>query len=93
MSVDLKAADKETLSAALSALGLSFVEANGEIAVYTPAGTIRIKNGVATLTNAAQTWLNKIKRMYSVKTVEKVAKKYKFTVTEKANSQLVLRRY
>lgn len=86
-------ANKDLLEQALKSLGLAYSIKNENIAIYTPAGTISIENGKATLPDNAQEWLNRIKRAYSMKNIELVAKKYKFSITTKADGKLILRRY
>jgi hypothetical protein len=94
ISVDLKAADRTTLDAALQALGLKYTERNGEITIQTPSGRITVRNGQAEFTNSdCQSWVNKIKQAYSVKTVERISKRFKFNITTKPGNKMILRRY
>ena len=93
--MELKTADHETLLAALDALGLRYTEAKNVLTIQTPnAGTMTIKNGKAEFYNeGCQQWINKLKQVYSLKTVERIAKRFKFTTTVKDDNKLVLRRY
>lgn len=94
ISVDLKAADQATLHAALEALGLTFTESKNALSIITPAGPITVRGGQAEFYNdGCQSWVNKIKQAYSLKTVERIAKRFKFSVTPKEGNKLVLRRY
>ena len=93
VSVEISVANKDLLDEALKALGLTF-NRNGEVlTIHTPSGTITICNGKAELEERSMPWLNKIKRTYSVKTVELVAKKYKFNINVKPNNRIILRKY
>ena len=90
----MKAADKETLHAALQALGLQFTESGNTLNIQTPAGSITVRDGKAEFLNrGCQAWVNKIKQGYSFKTVERIAKRFKFTVSAKPGNKLTLRRY
>ncbi len=94
ISVDLKVADHDMLLDAIKALGLKYRVIGDSIEVDTPAGQLTISNGTAQFSNSSvQQWVNKIKQAYSFKTVEKVSKKYKFTLTTKGENKIVLRRY
>lgn len=93
MSVDLKAANKDLLHSALQSLGLTYKETSRGLVITTPNGDIVIKNDKADLSANNQDWLNKIKQAYSIKTVEYLARKYKFTVTRQGDNKLTLRRY
>lgn len=92
--MDLKAADAATLTDALLALGLKHSQTREGLVVQTPSGNITIKDGKAEFYNkGCQDWVNKIKQAYSVKTVERISKRFKFTVTVKPGNKMVLRRY
>ncbi len=93
MSVDLKAANKDLLHSALQTLGLKYKETSTGLEIYTPQGTIKVRDSVAELSANAQDWLNKIKQTYSHKVVAHLAKKYKFSVTNSGDNKLTLRRY
>jgi hypothetical protein len=84
----------DLLQDAIRALGLTFRKVGNRIEIDTPQGRITIQDGKATFTNrSCQQWVNKIKQAYSFKTVERVAKKYKFNLIAKSENQIVLRRY
>ncbi len=93
LSVDFKVADKTLLEEALKSLKLKYRIDGNRIIIFTPAGNIVIVDGKAQLSEAAQPYLNQIKRAFSIKAIERVAKKYKFTTTTKPGNQYVLRRY
>jgi hypothetical protein len=95
ISVDLKAADHDTLKDALDALGLKYVVRGGEMTIQTPSGRITVKDGKAEFDedSGCQDWVNKIKQAYSVKTVERIAKRFKFSITTKPGNKMILRRY
>lgn len=93
ISVDLKAADKETLEEALKSLNLKYHYSGTTLHIQTPAGSIEVNNGVAELREGTQGWLNKIKQAYSLKTIEKIAKRYKFTISTKGDNKIIARRY
>jgi hypothetical protein len=94
ISVDLKVADSDTLHDALKALGLKFTERNGILTIQTPDGNITVKDGKAEFYNdECQAWVNKLKQAYSIKTVERIAKRFKFNIITKPGNKLVLRRY
>lgn len=92
--MDLNAADHDTLLEALKSLGLQYTEHKDFITIRTKDGTITVRDGIAEFTNEkCQQWVNKIKQAYSLKTVEKIAKRYKFTITAKPGNKFTLRRY
>jgi hypothetical protein len=94
ISVDIAAANKDLLEEAIKALGLAYTRNGESFTITTPSGRITIEDGKATFSNAAcQQWVNKMKQAYSFKTIEYVAKKYKFTMTTKPGNQITLRRY
>ena len=93
ISVEISVANKDLLEQALTALGLKWTAVRDGITIHTPGGNITIVNGKATLEDRAMPWLNKVKRMYSVKTIELVSKKYKFNLTTKSDNKMVLRKY
>jgi hypothetical protein len=82
------------LHSALQALGLDFTKTREGLRISTPSGPITLRDGKAEFYNSdCQNWVNKIKQTYSQKTVEKLAKRYKFTVVAKPGNKLILRRY
>jgi len=92
--VDLQVADHDTLKAALESLGLKYREEGKSWVITTPAGEITIANGKAQCYDSGcQKWANKIKQSYSLKTIERISKKFKFNITTKPSNKLVLRRY
>ena len=93
VSVEIKTADHDLLKQALEALNLEYSYDNGVLTVYTPSGNITISKQTAQLNSNSQLWLNKIKQMYSIKTIEHLAKKYKCTVVHHGNNEFTLRRY
>lgn len=94
ISLELKTANKDLLHAAIKSLGFTITEIKNGIIVHTPQGDITIANGTATSTmRNAEDWINKVKQAYSMQTIEYVAKKYKFTVTEKPGNKITMRRY
>lgn len=94
ISVDLKIANTDTLLAALKALGLTYIVEDDGIEIKTPAGNITLSDGKAVFSEeSCQAWVNKIKQAYSIKTIEQIAKKYKFTISAKPGNKMTLRRY
>lgn len=94
ISVELKTADMNILHEALLALGLSFTTNRNGMVITTPAGRIDLRNGKAEFTNkGCQKYVNEIKQAYSRTTIEHIAKRYKFTLTDKGSNKIVLRRY
>jgi len=93
ISVDLKAADHDMLLEAITAAGMTYNVVGKKIEVKTPIGQITITDGKATFVNPnCQIWLNKLKQSYSLKSIEQIAKKYKFNIIQKDN-KITLRKY
>ncbi len=93
VSIDFNATNKSILEAALTSLGYQFYYTNNQMHIKTPNGEIIIANGKATMNQTLQDTLNNIKQAYSKKTIEQVARKYKFTMTNRDNNKIILRRY
>lgn len=93
ISINITAADRDLLKQAIEALGLRFTENKSGLFIQTPNGQITIIGDKATLDPTSQGWLNKIKQSYSRQVLEKVSKKYRFTLTNKGENKITMRRY
>jgi hypothetical protein len=87
-------ADRDLLLEAIRALGYKFVVlANGNVVVNTDAGQMIIGAKSASLPPETEGHLNAIRRSYSRRVINQVAKKYRLTETEKEEDYVVVRGY
>jgi len=97
ISLELGAADRALLEAALKSLGLSMDETIDGLQIKTPDGCMTLSDGKVLMEDYMQDnlqpWVNRIKRAYAMKAVELVAKKYRMTVVKPGGSRMSLRRY
>lgn len=95
ISVDLNIADKSMLEEVIKEMGFTYViNKDGSMTVQTQFGSISIKDGFAKFSDQQnQNLLNKIKQKYSRLAIEKVAKKYGFSIAKQPGEKIVLRRY
>ena len=92
MSIELKAADRDLLAAALNDMGVKFVrEPSGDFNL--PFEGIQIGRDSVQCRPKHQGLVNRIKQAYSRQIVRKAAKYFKWTVTAKSDGKLVVRRY
>lgn len=93
MSVDMKAADLDLLQAAVDALGFQSARTSGYLVLDGRFGRIVIGGGRAELDERDMQTLDQIKRGYSQQVLRAAARRSGWTVQEKDQEHVVLRRY
>ncbi len=93
MSVDFKADNQDLLTAAMQSLGWTAIELRpGVWQVDRLGGQIDLAAGRATIAEGRQSELNQLKRAYSRKAVEQVAKKNRWRLSAKNETEGVFLR-